>query len=87
MSFCPLLPEVGCPKFKEIRRPWGKVMEKRGLRCKPFFLKNGLILLRQKKVFLMDFFLPFFTPYKCIVDALPKVQCPNFKIFRIPGEN
>ena len=28
----PPLPEVGCPKFFEIRNPWGKVLEKSGLR-------------------------------------------------------
>ena len=28
----PPLPEVGCPKFLEIRNPWGKVLERSGLR-------------------------------------------------------
>ena len=28
----PPLPEVGCPIFLEIRNPWGKVMERSGLR-------------------------------------------------------
>ena len=32
--FLPLLPKVGCPIFLEIQNPWGKVMEKGGLRIK-----------------------------------------------------
>ena len=34
--FLPPLPEVGCPKFLEIRNPWGKVMERSGLRFENF---------------------------------------------------
>ena len=30
--FLPPLPEIGCPIFLEIRNPWGKVMERSGLR-------------------------------------------------------
>ena len=33
------LPEVGCPIFLEIRNPWGKVMERSGLRYEHFCLK------------------------------------------------
>ena len=33
------LPEVGCPIFLEIRHPWGKVMERSGLRYEHFCLK------------------------------------------------
>ena len=32
----PPLPKVGCPKFLEIRNPWGKVRERRGLRIEHF---------------------------------------------------
>ena len=32
--FLPPLPEVGCPIFSEIRNPWGKVIERSGLRFK-----------------------------------------------------
>ena len=32
----PPLPEVGCPIFLEIRNPWGKVMERSGLRYEHF---------------------------------------------------
>ena len=35
--FLPPLPEVGCPKILEILNPWGKVMERRGLRFEHFF--------------------------------------------------
>jgi hypothetical protein len=34
--FLPPLPEVGCPIFLEIRNPWGKVMERSGLRYEHF---------------------------------------------------
>ena len=37
--FLPRLPEVGCPIFFDIRNPWGKVMERNGLRFKHFCLK------------------------------------------------
>ena len=33
------LPEVGCPKFLEIQNPWGKVMERSGLRFEHFCLE------------------------------------------------
>ena len=33
------LPEVKCPIFLEIRNPWGKVMERSGLRFENFCLK------------------------------------------------
>ena len=32
----PPLPKVGCPKFSEIRNPWGKVLERSGLRIEHF---------------------------------------------------
>ena len=37
--FLPPLPEVKCPRFLEIRNPWGKVMERSGLRYEHFCLK------------------------------------------------
>ena len=37
--FLPPLLEVGCPIFLEIRNPWGKVMERSGLRFKYFCSK------------------------------------------------
>ena len=37
--FLPPLPENGCPIFLEIRNPWGKVMQRNGLRFQHFCLK------------------------------------------------
>ena len=37
--FLPSLPEVGCPIFLEIRNPWGKVVERSGLRLEHFCLE------------------------------------------------
>ena len=37
--FFPPLPEIGCPIFLEIRNPWGKIMERSGLRYEHFCLK------------------------------------------------
>ena len=37
--FLPPLPKVGCPIFLEIRNPWGKVIERSGLRFEHFCLK------------------------------------------------
>ena len=52
--FLPPLPEAGCPIFLEIRNPWGKVIERSGLRFE-FFFWNGLKLPRKKKFFFADF--------------------------------
>ena len=46
--FLPPLPEVRCPLFLEIRNPWGKVMERSGLRLEHFCLK--VVLNRPKKM-------------------------------------
>ena len=37
--FLPPLPKVGCPKLLEIQNPWGKVMERSGLRFEHFCLE------------------------------------------------
>ena len=37
--FLPPLPKVGCPIFLEIPNPWGKLMERSGLRSKHFCLE------------------------------------------------
>ena len=37
--FLPPFPNVGYPIFLEIRNPWGKVMERSGLRYEHFCLK------------------------------------------------
>ena len=46
--FAPL-PEVGCPKFLAIRNPWGKVLERSGLRIVNFFFVSGLKSPRKQK--------------------------------------
>ena len=38
--FLPPLPKVGCLIFLEIRNPWGKVMERSGLRFEHFSLEG-----------------------------------------------
>ena len=53
--FLPPLPKVGCPIFLEFRNPWGKVMERSGLRYEHFCLKIFLNH-RAKKVFFFTFF-------------------------------
>ena len=55
--FLPPLPDVGCLIFLEIRYPWGKVMERSGLRFEHFGFE--MVQNRQTKkkniVFLVDF--------------------------------
>ena len=51
----PPLPEVGCPKFLEIRNPWGKVMERSGLRYEHFCLKIVENRVTKKSFFFADF--------------------------------
>ena len=52
----PPLPEVGCPKFLEIRNPWGKVLERSGLRIEHFCLK-----IVENRVTKKSFFSPLFS--------------------------
>ena len=52
----PPLPEVTCPKFLEIWNPWGKVLERNGLRFEIFFVGMWSKITAQKKlVFFADF--------------------------------
>ena len=53
--FLPPLPEVGCPIFLEIRNPWGKVMERSGLRFEHFCLKIVKNCLANKVFLCEDF--------------------------------
>ena len=39
MVFLPPLPEVQCPKILDIRNPWGKLMDRSGLRFEHFSYK------------------------------------------------
>ena len=52
----PPLPEMGCPIFLEIRNPWGKVIQRSGLRYEHFCFK--IVYNRREK---KSFFLHFFT--------------------------
>ena len=54
--FLPPLPEVGCPIFLEIWNPWGKVLERSGLRYEHFCLK--IVENRRAK---KSFFSPLFS--------------------------
>ena len=56
--FLPPLPKVRCPIFLKIRNPWGKVMERSGLRYEHFCLKLSKIAA-QKKVFIFSHFFLF----------------------------
>ena len=51
----PPLPKVGCPTFLEIRNPWGRVLERSGLRIEHFLLGSGLKSPRKKSFFFADF--------------------------------
>ena len=58
--FLPPLPEVQCPNFLEFRNPWGKVMERIGLR---FENLKGVQLPRKKCYFfcrILTYYLDFF---------------------------
>ena len=80
--FFPPLPEVGCPIVLEIRNPWGKLMERSGLRYEHFCLKLSKIAA-QKKSFFLHFSL---SRYRLTVflRPLPKVGCPIFLEIRNP---
>ena len=56
MVFLPPLPEVGCPIFLEIGNPWGKVLERSGLRYEHFCLKIVQNCRAKKKVFFLSLF-------------------------------
>ena len=66
----PPLPEVRCPKFLEIQNPWGKVLERSGLRIE-HFCWEVVWNRRVKKVF----FLLIFTA------SGVKIGCINRTIF------
>ena len=51
--FLPPLPEVGCQISLEIRNPWGKVMERSGLKFEHFFWEMNLKSPRKKKCFFL----------------------------------
>ena len=60
--FLPPFPEVGCPILFDIRNPWGKVMERSGLRFEHSFWKWSKIAKQKNSFFLM--ILPYKTWWK-----------------------
>ena len=89
MVFLPPLPEVGCPIFLEIRNPWGKVMERSGLRYEHFCLEIVENCVTKKSFFstLFHFFSTFFgfrSFLTVFLPPLPKVGYPIFLEIRNP---
>ena len=62
----PLL-EVGCPIFLEIRNPWGKVMERSGLRFEHFFLK----IVKNRRANIFSSFFSDFAFQNMVETTLP----------------
>jgi hypothetical protein len=79
MIFLPPLPEIGCPIFLEIRNPWGKVMERSGLRYEHFCLKLSKIAAQKKKKNFFYFF-TFEVPFNGLF--APTSQSRMSNIFR-----
>ena len=77
--FLPPLLEVGCPLLLEIRNPWGKVMERSGLRYEHFCLKLSKIAA-QKIVFFSLIFFTFKVPFNSLF--VPTSQSRMSNIFR-----
>ena len=72
------LPKVGCPIFLEIQNPWGKVLERSGLRYEYFCLKLSKIAA-QKKVFFSHCF-TFEVPFNGLFAST--FQSPMSNSFR-----
>ena len=83
MVFLPPLPEVGCSIFLEIRNPWGKVLERSGLRYEHFCLKIVENRRAKKSIFFSHFF-TFEVPFNGLLPPLPEVRCPIFLEIRNP---
>ena len=76
--FLPPLPEVGCPIFLEIRNPWGKVMERSGLRYEIFCLK--LSKIAAQKIVIFSHFFTFEVPFNGLFAPTSQNRMSN--IFR-----
>ena len=57
--FFPPLPEVGCAIYLEIRNPWGKVMQRSGLKYENFCLKIVSNRRAKKNLTVFTFEVPF----------------------------
>ena len=82
MVFLLPFPEVGCPIFLEIRNPWGKVLERSGLRYEHFCLT--IVGNRRAKKKKFSHFFTFEVPFNGLLPPLPKVGCPIFLEIRNP---
>ena len=89
--FLPQLPKVGCPQFLEIRNPWGKVMDRSGLRFETF-INKGVKSTRKKYCFWANFDLlsrifldlVFLTTFNGLfAPTSQSPMCKKFKTFRI----
>ena len=78
--FLPPLLKFGYPIFLEIRNPWGKVMERSGLRYEHFCLKLSKIAA-QKKVFFSSHFFTFEVPFNGLFSPTSRSWMSN--IFRV----
>ena len=88
--FLPPLPEIGCPIFLHIRNPWGKVMERSGLRYENFCLKIVENRVTKKSFFSLHFF-HFFSIFfgfrsflTVFLPPLLEVEYPIFLEIRNP---
>ena len=72
MVFLPPLPEVGCPICLEIRNPWGKVLDRSGLRYEHFCLK----IVENRRAKKKSHFFTFEVPFNGLLPLLPEVGCP-----------
>ena len=76
--FFPPVPEVQCLNFLDIRNPWGKVMERSGLRFE-IFCSKMVLNCHGKKSFFTDFF-HLFASFKRLF--APISRSPMSKLFR-----
>ena len=84
--FLPPLPEVDVQSLGFLGNPWGKAMEKSGLRYEHFCLKI-VRNRRAKKSFFLHFFSVFFGFWSfltVLLPPLPEVGCPIFLEIRNP---
>ena len=82
--FLPPIPEVQCLNFLDIWNPWGKLIERSGLRFEFFFAQKLCKIAAAKKVFYRIFFFICTLRLTVFLPPLPKVQCPNFLDFQNP---
>ena len=78
--FLPPLPEVECPIFLEIQNPWGKVMERSGLRYERFCLKIVKNRNAKKQFFFSSLFSLLRWPFNGLFAPTSRSRMSN--IFR-----